>query len=143
MILNPRTKLIIREEESWEGTNVDEYCMASRRRFIEQYDGPHSETGSELEPEVQSPSTSRRNSTSRSNSNPQQDPSTSCRNSIPQQDQRLVHHSDPQKRTRKSIANDQAYQDSLVERSSKRRRNDFDRYIEIPNDYRIDDSLSW
>ena len=62
---------------------------------------------------------------------------------MPQQDQRLVLHSDPRKRTRKSIANDQAYQDSLVERSSKRRRNDFDRYIEIPNDHRIDDSLSW
>ena len=38
MILNPRTKLVIAEEESWSDINVDEYRMASRQRFVEEYD---------------------------------------------------------------------------------------------------------
>jgi len=38
MILNPRTKLVIAEKESWSDVDVDEYRLASRRRFIEEYD---------------------------------------------------------------------------------------------------------
>jgi predicted RNA-binding protein with PIN domain len=47
------------------------------------------------------------------------------------------------KRSRNSLANDSAYHEALLNRSAKRRRNDFDRYIEIPNDPEIIDSLSW
>lgn len=35
------------------------------------------------------------------------------------------------------------YQELLTQRSSKRRRNDFDRYIEIPSDANIPSSLKW
>jgi len=38
MILNPHTKLVIAEEESWSDVNVDEYRIVSRQRFIEEYD---------------------------------------------------------------------------------------------------------
>src|SRR5438477_4460843 len=38
MILNPRTKLVISEEESWSDIDVDEYKLASQRQFIEEYD---------------------------------------------------------------------------------------------------------
>jgi hypothetical protein len=36
-----------------------------------------------------------------------------------------------------------AFQQTLIERSQKRRRNDFDRYIDIPNDPYLDSSLTW
>jgi len=106
MILNPRTKLVIAEEESWSDINVDEYRMASRRRFVEEYDNRSENARSE----------------SSSQSTMQQAVS---------------------KRSRNSLANDSAYREALLNRSAKRRRNDFDRYIEIPNDPEIIDSLGW
>jgi hypothetical protein len=102
MILNPRTKLVIAEEESWSDVNVDEYRIASRRRFIEEYDN-------------------KRLMETASNSS----------------------HAPAPKRPRTSLGNDSAYRTALLNRSSKHRRNDFDRYIEIPNDPDIVDSLSW
>ena len=44
MILNPRTKLIIFEEESWADTSAEEYSNACRRRFLEQYEQSQSNT---------------------------------------------------------------------------------------------------
>ena len=41
-----------------------------------------------------------------------------------------------------SLGNDSAYREALFNRSPKRRRNDFDLYIEIPNGPDIVDSLS-
>lgn len=104
MILNPRTKLVIAEEESWSDINVDAYRAASRRRFVEEYDNKRLM-------DVDSNSSTI---------------------------ERL-----PSKRPRTSLGNDSAYREALFNRSSKRRRNDFDRYIEIPNDPDIVDSLSW
>jgi len=40
MILNPRTKLVIFNEETWEDTASEEYSNACRRRFIQEYDNP-------------------------------------------------------------------------------------------------------
>jgi hypothetical protein len=47
------------------------------------------------------------------------------------------------KRSQSSMANDSAYHEALLNRSAKHGRNDFDRYIEIPNDAEIVDSLGW
>ena len=106
MILNPRTKLVIGEEESWEDVDVDGYRLASRRRFVDEYDKQGENTES-----TPNPSTIQRPSTS--------------------------------KHPRTSIAGDEAYVEALFNRSAKRRRNDFDRYIAVPNDPGIVDSLSW
>lgn len=105
MILNPRTKLAIADEESWSDVDVDEYRIASRRRFIEEYDN-------------------KRLMEAASNSSTAQQGHVS-------------------KRPRTSLGNDSAYRDALLSRSSKHRRNDFDRFMETPNDPDIVDSLSW
>jgi hypothetical protein len=101
MILNPRTKLVIFEEETWSDANVDEYKLASRRRFIEQYDQDYVDKSSSSSSEVS------------------------------------------RKRGLGSYNNDPEYRDALLNRSLKRRRNDFDRYIEIPNDPEIPSCLGW
>ena len=103
MILNPRAKLVIAEEESWSDINVNEYRAASRRRFVEGYDNKRLMDVDSNPSTIQQPAA---------------------------------------KRPRTSLANDSAYHEALLNRSSKRRRNDFDRYIEIPNDTDIVDSLS-
>ena len=109
MILNPRTKLVIAEEESWLDCNVDEYKLASQRRFMLEYDNMWQD-------ENRRPITSQAITAQRL-------PSVS-------------------KRPRVSLANDSAYQEVLLHHSSKRCHNDFDRYIEVPNDPGIVDSLS-
>ena len=38
MILNPQTKLVICEEDSWSDINMEEYRMACRRRFVDGYE---------------------------------------------------------------------------------------------------------
>lgn len=108
MILNPRTKLVIGEEESWKDVDVDEYRQASRRRFVDEYDKRPENT----------------EFTSNSTTSTIQPLSSS-------------------KHSRPSLAADGAYLEALFNRSAKRRRNDFDRYIEVPNDPAIADSLSW
>src|SRR5437762_12764667 len=40
MILNPRTKLVIFNEDTWEDTASEEYSNACRHRFIQEYDNP-------------------------------------------------------------------------------------------------------
>ena len=40
MILNPRTKLVIFNEETWDDTASEEYSNACRHRFIQEYDNP-------------------------------------------------------------------------------------------------------
>jgi hypothetical protein len=105
MILNPRTKMIIFEEESWSDINAAEYQAQSRQRFQVEYElSGTTDTG----------------------------PSTSSRS-----------QSLNGKRSASNYSNDQEYRASLVARSSKRRRNDFDRYIEIPNDPGILSCLGW
>ena len=93
MILNPHTKLIIFEEESWADTSAEEYSNACRRRFIQMYDQSNAPAVAE-----KIPSSTGANKRS------------------------AAHHADPE------------YRQVLLNRSSKRRRNDYDRYIEIPND---------
>jgi hypothetical protein len=101
MILNPRTKLVIFEEETWSDANVEEYKLGSRQRFVAQYDHQNDvdKTSSTLE-------------TSR-------------------------------KQAMGSYVNDPEYRNALLNRSLKRRRNDFDRYIEITNDPEIPTCLGW
>src|SRR5436190_22642120 len=40
MVLNPRTKLVIFNEDIWEDTASEEYSNACRHRFIQEYDNP-------------------------------------------------------------------------------------------------------
>ena len=122
MILNLRTKLVISEEESWSDIDLDEYKLASQRRFVEEYDrcgfiasaSHDSDSRHDLNPSRHLNSTSIR-------------PSTISKS----------------KRPRLSFTNDEAYQTALLNRSSKHHRHDFDRYIQIPNNSAIVDSLSW
>ena len=99
MILNPQTKLVIFNEDTWEDTTSEEYSNACRRRFIQEYD------------------------------NPPNNPSHQIGNG--------------NKRSFNAYQEDPNFQQVLAERSSKRRRNDYDRYIEIPNDPDIFSSLGW
>ena len=50
MILNPRTKLIIFEDPSWEDTSAEEYSNACRRRFVEMYDTSNATSASTASP---------------------------------------------------------------------------------------------
>ena len=97
MILNPRCKLAIFEEESWEDEDPEKYISACRRRFFEGY------ANSENPPYVSAAE---------------------------------------QSRTPFSENVDSEFLELLNKRSAKR-RSDFDRYIDIPNDANIASSLVW
>jgi len=99
MILNPQTKLVIFNEDTWEDTASEEYSNACRRHFIQEYDNPLNNPSNQI-----------------SNGN---------------------------KRSFNAYQEDPEFQQVLAERSSKRRRNDYDRYIEIPNDPDIFSCLGW
>jgi len=114
MILNPRTKLIIFEDPSWDDTSAEEYSNACRRRFVEMYDTSSARTAS--------PSTASRSIVS---------PSTSTAVSGARTHKRTASQMDPE------------YHQTLLSRSSKRRRNDYDRFIEIPNDPDIPSGIGW
>ena len=100
MILNPRCKLVLFQDESWEEEESEQYSSACRRRFVSSYE--HTFSVSE-------------------------DPHTKI----------------TLKYLSNAFPNDPEYQQSLVSRSSKRRRNDYDRYIEVPNDPTIPSGLGW
>src|SRR5579859_5182 len=104
MILNPRCKLVLFEEESWEEGDAERYSAACRRRFVSEYEDDFRISNTPP-------------------SKPSGDPSKKC----------LLN----------AYSNDPEYQQTLLERSAKRRRNDFDRYIEIPNDPHIPSGLGW
>src|SRR5436190_5837182 len=110
MILNPRTKLVIFSEDTWEDTTSEEYSNACRRRFIQEYDNPRRLLIQEYD-------------------NPPDNPSNQIGNG--------------KKRSFNAYQEDPEFQQVLAERSSKRRRNDYDRYIEIPNDPDIFSCLGW
>jgi hypothetical protein len=96
MILSPRAKLSIFDEESWEDISAEQYSGACRKRFMDQYN-----TQGVVPPN---------------------------RDSIVQP---------------KRVREDADYHQHLVERTTKRRKNDYDRYIEIPNDPDIESCLAW
>ena len=118
MILNPRTKLIIFEDPSWEDTSAEEYSNACRRRFVEMYDTTNATSASTVSPSTASPSIASPSIVS---------PSTSAARNH----KRIASHIDPE------------YRQVLLSRSSKRRRNDYDRFIEIPNDPDIASGIGW
>ena len=120
MILNPRTKLIIFEDPSWEDTSAEEYSNACRRRFIEMYDTSNATSASTASPSTASPAVPSRSIVS---------PSTSTA------------VSGTHKRTTSQI--DPEYHQNLLNRSAKRRRNDYDRFIDSPNDPDIRSGLGW
>ena len=95
MILNPRCKLSLFEEESWSYEDSNRYRASCRHRF-QQYEQ------------------------SRSKSTSVDDP----------------HHASDD-------AVDPEFEAMLARRSISRRRNDFDRWIDIPNDTGIKLSLEW
>lgn len=103
-ILNPRVKLSLFEEETWDDTDTNHYTNGCRQRFLDEYIN-------------ESLNTTLINTTT---------PSTLGNRSA-----QVAFHDDAE------------YQKLLTQRSSKRRRNDFDRYIDIPNDANIPSSLKW
>jgi hypothetical protein len=107
MILNPRSKLIIFEDEAWADTSADEYSNACRRRFVEEYDRSNDGAASTAASTVSASSSSR----------------------------------NTHKRTSSQI--DPEYHQALLSRSSKRRRNDYDRYIDGDNDPDIPSGIGW
>jgi hypothetical protein len=114
MILNPRTKLVIFEEESWEDENSEDYSSACRRRFVQNYDrSTRVDDGTVAEGSTSSSDISGTGASSR------------------------------KRPLASSLVNDTEYHRALLSRSIKRRRNDFDRYIEIPNDPSISSCLDW
>ena len=122
MILNPRTKLVISEEESWSDIDVDEYKLASQRQFVEEYDRRSFIASASCDPD------------SRHDLN-----SSRCSNSTSIRPSAIFKSKWPQS----SFINDEAYQTALLNHSSKHHRYDFDHYIEILNDSAIVNSLSW
>jgi hypothetical protein len=108
MILNPRSKLLLFQEDTWDDSDLSQsYVNGARRRFIAGYS--HSST------------TSVDNTTSSSTSSTT---STSGR-------------------SKHTAEDDAEFQAMLLQRSKKRRRNDFDSYIEIANNPEISSSLEW
>jgi len=98
---------------AWEDTSAEEYSNACRRRFVEMYDTSNATSAS-----TASPSTSAAASTSAA--------SSGARNH-----KRAASHIDPE------------YHQALLSRSSKRCRNDYDRFIEIPHDPDIASGIGW
>ena len=103
MILNPHTKLVIFEEESWANENAENYSTACCRRFGQQYKN--------------------------SKDSAEKDTSTSS------------HSKHDLKRS--AYTEDPEFHQLLIDRSSQWCRNDYDRYIEIPNDPHIRSGLGW
>ena len=99
MVLNPRTKVVIFNEDTWEDTASEEYSNACRHRFIQEYH------------------------------NPPDNPSSQSSNEG--------------KRSFNAYQDDPEFQQALANRSSKRHRNDYDHYIEIPNNPDIFSPLGW
>lgn len=116
MILNPRTKLIIFEDPSWADTSADEYSNACRRRFVEMYDHSNTTPASTSAASTSSVSTSAVSTSAAASSG---------------RSKRTASQMDPE------------YHQALLSRSSKRRCNDFDRYIEILNDPDIPSAIGW
>lgn len=101
MILNPRCKLALFEEDSWEAGDAQKYSNACKQRFTSDY-----EHGSRIS-------------------------------------DALAPSDITNKRIQNAFPNDPEFQRSLSARSSKRRRSDYDKYIEIPNDPSIPFGLVW
>ena len=101
MILNPRCKLALFEEESWEAGDAVKYSNACKKRFAAEY----------------------QNGTSLAANTPANDAN--------------------KRRLENAFPNDPEYQRALMTRSSKRRRSDYDKYIEVPNDPSIPSGLGW
>jgi len=99
MILNPRCKVSLFDEESWEDADADAYVNGARRRFTRQYS---------IKPNNSDENNNRKRTT----------------------DNGLYD-------------GDAEFQAVLAQRAAKKRRSDFDRYIEIPNDPGIPSSLAW
>ena len=122
MILNPRTKLIIFEDPSWEDASAEEYSNACRRRFVEMYDTSKTTSAGPAFPSTTSPSAA---------SPSVESPSSST----------AISGARTRKRTASQI--DPEYHQALLNRSAKRRRNDYDRFIESPNDPDIPSGIGW
>jgi hAT family C-terminal dimerisation region len=104
MILNPRVKLTLFEEETWDDTDASHYTIGCCRRFLDVYANRPSNSASD---------------------------SATPRPTAGNRSAQAAFHDDVE------------YQELLAQRSFKRRRNDFDRYIEIPSDTNIPSSLKW
>jgi len=101
MILNPRAKLSIFDEETWKDTSAEEYSSGCRKRFVEQ-------CSQRVVPQT-----------------------ANCVVVVP---------------AKLYLDNDEEYERYKRQRLSLRNtqpRNDYDRYIEIPNDPDITSSLIW
>jgi len=122
MILNPRTKLIIFEDPSWEDASAEEYSNACRRRFVEMYDTSKTTSAGPAFPSTTSPSAASPSVAS---------PSSSTAISGARTHKRTASQIDPE------------YHQALLNRSAKRRRNDYDRFIESPNDPDIPSGIGW
>jgi hAT family C-terminal dimerisation region len=115
MILNPRVKLSIFDGDSWTEEDRLEYMNGCRIRFMHDYANTTRNT-------TCSPMVGISNSDAAS-------PSVTV----------VVN----KKRTSSAMENDKPYQAMVAKRSAKRRRNDYDRYIETPNDPSIPSLLWW
>ena len=113
MILNPRCKLVLFQGESWGEEDSEEYSQGCRRRFVSEYEGSAT---------MSSAASSSATSTTAS-------PYPHV--VLTKQSRQIAFTADPE------------YQAALADRSSKRRKNDYDRYIEVPNDPDIPSGLCW
>ena len=101
MFLNPRCKLVLFRGDSWGEEDSEEYSQGCRRRFVSEYEG----------------------STTRSSAASSTATSTTAPSYL---------HIVITKRSREiAFANDPEYQAALADHSSKPRKNDYDRYIEV------------
>jgi len=103
MILNPRCKLSLFEEDTWAPTDSAKYSNACKERFLSHYDTGNNGSST----------------------------STAPANNI------------NKRRIENAFPHDPEFQHALTTRSNKRRRSDYDRYIEVPNDPSIPSSLMW
>jgi hypothetical protein len=119
MLLNPRCKLSLFDEETWQDVDPDTYIKPCRHRFLTYYDTVPQSSGTG----VLSSSTAPSSSVSSTPSSSTTHLSTSTK--------RSAHRDDAE------------FAALLDKRGGKRRRNDWDRYIEVPNDPNISSVLEW
>ena len=126
MILNPRCKLVFFEDESWEPQDRDKYSQGCRRRFIMHY---HQTSGSSSSAQTTSSTSAATSSISNA---------TTTRSSLHPQvvvtKRPIDHH---------AYIVDPDFDAALWKRSKPNTKNDYDRYIEVPNDPSIRSGLAW
>src|SRR5579859_7769872 len=113
MILNPHCKLVLFQGESWGEEDSEEYFQGCCCRFVSEYEG----------------STTRSSAASSSATSTTAPPYPHV--VITKRSRQIAFTADPE------------YQAALADRSSKCCKNDYDRYIEVPNDPDIPSGLGW